>query len=173
MLSIDGEKVSQGDPELRARSSIRWLAVTGEGDDTRLAFAAEDGSGALTHPNSTRRAQKWTGGRTQALAFDESGRWLVTAAEDGVVVRDGESGDEVKRVTTADQHVRAVGFAMQGAVVWAAGSNGVTLWTRGGTKLLELPGLHSGVTAAHLTSDGAGLWIADDAGRIFKVPFGS
>lgn len=173
VLSIDGEKVSQGDPELRARSSIRWLAVTGEGDDTRLAFAAEDGSGALTHPNSTRRAQKWTGGRTQALAFDESGRWLVTAAEDGVVIRDGESGDEVKRVTTADQHVRAVGFAMQGAVVWAAGSNGVTLWTRGGTKLVELPGLHSGVTAAHLTSEGTGLWIADEAGRIFMMPFGS
>ncbi len=172
VLSIDGEKISQGDPELRARSSIRWLAVTGEGEDTRLAFAAEDGSGALTHPNSDRRAQKWTGGRTQAMAFEESGRWLVTAAEDGVVVRDGESGNEVKRVSTADQHVRAVGFALDGAAVWAAGSEGVTLWTRGGTKLLELPGLHSGVTAAHLTSDGTGLWVADEAGRIFKVPFG-
>ncbi|MBM4780261.1 MAG: protein kinase [Archangiaceae bacterium] len=174
VLSVDGEKMSQGDPELRARSSIRWLAVTGEGNDTRVAFAAEDGSGALTHPNSNRRAQKWTGGRTQALAFDESGRWLVTAAEDGVVVRDGESGNEVKRVTTADLHVRSVGFAMQGAVVWAAGSEGVTLWsTRGATKLLELPGLQSSVTAAHLSSDGASLWVADEAGRIFKVPFGS
>jgi hypothetical protein len=66
--------------------------------------------------------------------------------------------------------VRAVGFALDGAVVWAAGAGGVTLWSARGTKLLELPGLHSGVTAAQASSDGRALWVADDAGRLFHVP---
>jgi hypothetical protein len=91
LLSLKDDTISQGDPELRARAPIKLLAVTGDGEALRVAFAAEDGTGAIATPNATRRAQKWSGGRSQALAFDATGSALVTASEDGVVLRDGKS----------------------------------------------------------------------------------
>ena len=169
VLGLDADTLAPKSTPIHARSAVRRVAVSARGD--RLAWISEDGSGALVALPSMREEEAWSGKQNQAVAFDPSGKWLVTAGEDGVVVRHASSGVEQRRLSASDQRVRQVGFAFDGSAVWAAGAEGLSMWSLEGGPRLELPGLFGEVSAAAPSLDGAGVWLADTGGRVFSYRF--
>ena len=169
VLALDAETLAPEGSPIHAKTAVRKLAVSSTGD--RLAWISEDGSGALVRVPSLKEEEAWSGRQSQAVAFDPSGKLLVTAGEDGVVLRHGQSGVELKRLSAKDLRVRQLGFAFGGTAVWAAGAEGLSMWSVEGGAQLELPGLYGEVTAATPTLNGDGLWIADATGQIFLHEF--
>ena len=169
VLGLDAETLEAGGSPIHAKTAVRKLAVSSTGD--RLAWISEDGAGALVRLPALMEEEAWSGRQSQAVAFDASGKWLVTAGEDGVVLRHGQSGVELKRLSSRDLRVRQLGFAFGGAAVWAAGAAGLSMWSVEGGAQLELPGLYGEVTAASPTLTGDGLWLADATGQIFLHRF--
>ncbi|MDP1827587.1 MAG: serine/threonine-protein kinase [Archangium sp.] len=165
VLGLDSDTLEPKANPIHAKSAVKRVAISPKGD--RLAWISEDGSGALVALPSLREEESWSGRQSQAVAFDPSGKVLVTAGEDGVVLRHGSSGVELRRLALGDLHVRELGFAFDGAAVWAAGAGGLSVWSVEGGPQLPLPGLYGEVTAAAPTLDGDGVWLADAAGQIF------
>jgi WD40 repeat protein len=169
VLGLDAETMKPSSSPIHARAAVKRVAISPKGD--RLAWISEDGSGALVALPSLREEEAWSGRQSQAVAFDPSGKWLLTAGEEGVVVRHGQSGVEARRLSTADLHVRQLGFAFDGAAAWAVGAEGVSVWSVEGGPALQLPGIHGELTAASLTIEGDGVWLADSEGKIFLHRF--
>ncbi|MFT3707269.1 MAG: WD40 repeat domain-containing serine/threonine protein kinase [Archangium sp.] len=167
ILQIQGDQVQP--TGIHARTPIRWLALSP--DSQRLAWLAEDGSGALVSLSTGRAEETWSAlGRGEGLAFSSDGKQLAVATEDGLVLRQGVSGVELKRLSTRGLRTRDIGFTLGDRAVWAARADGVSLWSAEG-RLLELPGLHGEVTAALAYPEG--LWVADASGRIFDYRLSS
>ncbi|MFO0597019.1 MAG: WD40 repeat domain-containing serine/threonine-protein kinase [Myxococcaceae bacterium] len=161
LLSLDGEEVIASG--VHARTPIKFLATSR--DHRRLAWMADDGSGALINLETSRSEESWSGqGAGEALAFDAEGKQLLVATEGGLWLRSAANGAELKRFSARDPGAKAVGFTAGGA--WVAGREGLTLWALDGTKVLEVPGLHGEVTAA--VDVGSGVLYGDTTGRVFR-----
>ncbi len=169
VLGLDGDTLKPESSPIHARTAVKRLAISAKGD--LLAYLSEDGNGAMVALPSLREEEAWTGRQTQAVAFDSAGKYLVSAGEDGVVLRAGSSGVELKRLATSDQRVREIGFAFGGAAVWAVTANGLVVWGVDGGPALELPGIHGELTAGSPSLEGEGVWLADSAGQIFLHRF--
>lgn len=169
VLGLDADTLEARTNPIHARSAVRRVAVSAKGD--RLAWISEDGSGALVALPSLREEEAWSGRQSQAVAFDPTGKWLVTAGEDGVVLRHASSGVEARRLTTSDRRVRQLGFVSDGSAVWVAGAEGLELWSVEGGPGLEVPGLYGELTAAAPSLEGDGVWLADTSGRVFLHRF--
>lgn len=165
VIPLDGDSLQPAGQPLRAKSAVKHLAVSLSGD--RLAWLSEDGTGALVALPSWREEERWSGRQNQAVAFSKNGKLLVTAGEDGLVLRHGQSGVELKKLALGDLDVRQLGFALGDGVVWTAGADGLSVWPLDGGPRVRLPGLHAEVTAATETLAGDGVWLADAKGQLF------
>ena len=170
VMGLDATSLAPAGAPIHARTAVRRVAISPRGD--RLAWISEDGSGALVALPSRREEEAWSGRQNQAVAFDPSGKLLVTAGEEGVVLRHGQSGVELRKLSLRDLRVRQLGFALEGSAIWAAGADGLFVWSAEGGPEIEVPGLHGEVSAATPTLDGKGLWLADVTGKIFLYRFG-
>ncbi|MBL8915484.1 MAG: protein kinase [Archangium sp.] len=175
ILEIEGEKVTN--TGIHARTPIKWLTLSSDGG--RLAWLAEDGSGALVNLETGRAEETWSAlGRGEGIAFSADGKIIAVATEDGLVLRHGVSGVELRRLSTRGLRARDLGFTLGDKAIWVASTDGVSLWNTAAKvgsaeepRLLDLPGVHGEVTAALATPQG--LWVADASGRIFDYRFGA
>jgi serine/threonine protein kinase/WD40 repeat protein len=170
VLALDATTLKPKGSPIRARTAVRRVAISPNGE--RLAWISEDGSGALVVLPSQREEEAWSGRQNQAVAFDPKGKVLVTAGEDGVVLRQAQSGVELRKLSLKDLRVRQLGFVLDGSAIWAAGADGLFLWSLEGGPQIDLPGVHAELSAATPTLDGKGLWLADVTGKIFLYRFG-
>lgn len=163
VVRLDLETLKPQKTALQARATIKHLAISPDG--AYLAWASEDGAGALVDLSTLREEEKWSGGVPEALAFSSDSAQLLVVTDSSAAVRSGTTGVELHKLyPKGDIAAAAAGFAAGHRAVWIAGGERLTLWP--GTGNYDLPGLHLELTTAQDTPEG--LVVSDVRGAVFR-----